>query len=297
MSCGTALGAHQAANGLLERGGGGDPATHAALDPVDLGGRHPAFGTEFSDRDPHCLADLLQRGGVAPIDHDGADCNRINAKIQAAHQHECDISAAVLRLERIPQFSRRPDNTKLIARGQARVPHSRGMAGMRKEQEPIATWMHQVMKDKGLKPTSWARKAGLGADTVSRALKPDYEFVTTTTTLAKLAEAAGVEMPAFAGQSSGPYDVRDIVANPTPAAEMMNRLLPSAEQMAELAKPFLSVLAPDSTPQPQDLWVAVMAAYRDLLVLAAADRDTALDPAVARSSAQIVGLRSRLPDA
>lgn len=297
MSFGPTLGSHEPVDGRFDRGGGCHPAPHPALDAVDLRGRDAAFSREFSDRNPHGFADLLERGGVAPIDHDAIGYSRIYATSQAALQDECDLAPAVLRLEPSGQSGRKPRKQHGLARAKTRMPHIRGMQGMRKEQEAIAAWMRQVMQDKGLKPTTWARKAGLGGDTVTRALKPGYQYVTTTTTLAKLAEAAGVEMPAIAGIAAAPYDVRDIVADPTPAAEMMARLLPSAEQMAELAKPYLAVLAPDAPPPPQDLWNAVMAAYRDLLILAAADRDTALDPAVARSSAQLVGLRSRLPDA
>jgi len=62
---------------------------------------------------------------------------------------------------------------------------------MQDKQRLIAEWMNEVMARKGISATKWAQTAKLGKDTVSRAIREDYEHVTTTTTIAKLAEAVG----------------------------------------------------------------------------------------------------------
>lgn len=59
----------------------------------------------------------------------------------------------------------------------------------------IRAWMLQVMADKGLTPTSWAKSAEVARTTIARPIKEGYPFVTSSRTLAKLARAAGVEAP------------------------------------------------------------------------------------------------------
>lgn len=61
--------------------------------------------------------------------------------------------------------------------------------------EEIRAWMNQVMADKGLTPTTWAERAGVARTTIARPIKEGYPFVTSSRTLAKLAQAAGVEAP------------------------------------------------------------------------------------------------------
>lgn len=51
------------------------------------------------------------------------------------------------------------------------------------------------MEETGLSITAWAKAAGVARTTVSRPLSPTYEFVTSSRTLAKLAEAAGRAAP------------------------------------------------------------------------------------------------------
>lgn len=60
---------------------------------------------------------------------------------------------------------------------------------MQDRQRPIADWMIDVMKRREISARAWAEKARLGKDTVSRAIRDDYEHVTSTTTIAKLADA------------------------------------------------------------------------------------------------------------
>jgi lambda repressor-like predicted transcriptional regulator len=62
----------------------------------------------------------------------------------------------------------------------------------------IRTWMRSVLAEKGWTAAAWAKKAQLAPTTVQRPLKDDYEFVTSSRTLAKLADAAAVEAPSFA---------------------------------------------------------------------------------------------------
>jgi len=60
---------------------------------------------------------------------------------------------------------------------------------MQDRQRPIAEWMNEVMAKHGISSRAWAERAKLGKDTVSRAVREDYGHVTSTTTIAKLAEA------------------------------------------------------------------------------------------------------------
>lgn len=59
----------------------------------------------------------------------------------------------------------------------------------------IRAWMLQVMVDRGLTPTTWAKSAGLARTTIARPLKDGWQYVLSSRTLAKLARAAGVEAP------------------------------------------------------------------------------------------------------
>lgn len=62
----------------------------------------------------------------------------------------------------------------------------------------IRVWMQETLRDRGLTVEKWAQLAGVAKSTIFRALKPDYEFVTSSRTLSKLAEAAGTSAPSFA---------------------------------------------------------------------------------------------------
>ena len=62
---------------------------------------------------------------------------------------------------------------------------------MQDRQRPIADWMHEMIAKHGVSARAWAESAKLGKDTVSRAIKEDYPHVTSTTTIAKLADAIG----------------------------------------------------------------------------------------------------------
>lgn len=62
----------------------------------------------------------------------------------------------------------------------------------------IRAWMLDVLQSKGLSANAWARSAGLASSTVQKAIKPDYQFTTSSRTIAKLADAAGVSPPDIA---------------------------------------------------------------------------------------------------
>jgi SOS-response transcriptional repressor LexA len=59
----------------------------------------------------------------------------------------------------------------------------------------IREWLLRVMREKGLTVSSWAKAAGVARTTIARPIKDGYPFVTSSRTLAKLANAAGVDAP------------------------------------------------------------------------------------------------------
>ena len=67
----------------------------------------------------------------------------------------------------------------------------------------IRQWLTDTMAERGLSTIQWATRAGVATSTLFRALAPDYEFVTSRRTLAKLAAALDGEAPPGAA-ASGP---------------------------------------------------------------------------------------------
>ena len=64
---------------------------------------------------------------------------------------------------------------------------------MQPEQKIIAEWIEATRERTGLSYPEWAKRADLGAaTTLTRALKDDYQSVTSVKTLHALAQAAGV---------------------------------------------------------------------------------------------------------
>ena len=86
-----------------------------------------------------------------------------------------------------------------------------------KTPEAIRQWLTDTMAQRGLSTIEWATRAGVARSTLFRALAPDYAFVTSRRTLAKLAaavdgddlpgatptDAAGRRMPAAASGGTG----------------------------------------------------------------------------------------------
>lgn len=59
----------------------------------------------------------------------------------------------------------------------------------------IRAWMQETLERSGLTVKEWAARAGVAPSTVFRAMKEDYEFITSSRTLGRLATAAGVSPP------------------------------------------------------------------------------------------------------
>jgi AraC-like DNA-binding protein len=64
----------------------------------------------------------------------------------------------------------------------------------------IREWLTETLEREGLTVERWAQLAGVAKSTIFRALKPDYEFVTSSKTLSKLASAVGAEPPSLLTQ-------------------------------------------------------------------------------------------------
>lgn len=61
--------------------------------------------------------------------------------------------------------------------------------------ESIRQWLLDTLAQTNLTVKDWATRAGVAPSTIHRAMKPGYEFVTSSRTLSKLASAAGVAAP------------------------------------------------------------------------------------------------------
>lgn len=61
----------------------------------------------------------------------------------------------------------------------------------------IREWMQQILDETGMSAIKLAEVAGTSANTVYRALDADGEFMTSTTTLMKIARATRRELPGF----------------------------------------------------------------------------------------------------
>lgn len=61
----------------------------------------------------------------------------------------------------------------------------------------IRTWLRQTLESQGLTVEQWAARSGVAKSTIFRALKPNYEFVTSSRTLSRLASAIGAQPPQF----------------------------------------------------------------------------------------------------
>ncbi len=77
-----------------------------------------------------------------------------------------------------------------------------GDASEKTHAQAVRDWM-QAIVDGGLSVAEWASASGVARSTIFRALKPSYEFMTSSRTLAKLADAAGREPPTLPSGASG----------------------------------------------------------------------------------------------
>jgi len=124
---------------------------------------------------------------------------------------------------------------------------------MLERQKPIAEWMRGVMGRRDISARAWAEAAKLGKDTVSRAIREDYNHVTSTTTIVKLAEAI----------NERPYGAAGAV--------------PSVEALAGVLTELYKAL-PGVTPPSGDVLQALAEALRDTLLHLADEPEAAGDP-------------------
>jgi hypothetical protein len=117
---------------------------------------------------------------------------------------------------------------------------SRTFSPMLERQKPIAQWMMAVMERRKISARAWAETAKLGKDTVSRAIRDNYAHVTSTSTIVKLAEAIGEQLPGAAGS------------------------IPSATALAGVLRELHRALAP--TPPSDDVIEDLALALRDTLL-------------------------------
>lgn len=162
---------------------------------------------------------------------------------------------------------------------------------MRPEQKPIADWMREVMAKRGLSAWQWAKDAGLGRDTVSRAIRDDYTSVTSTRTLLALARAANVPPPDGVAAAAQPLPINELVEHPDYVTEVLNYFLPTADQFAPALPPILAAMGLP-TPDEDDL-LAGAAALRDVAIVIATElrQNDQIDPAHARTAARTAVLR------
>ena len=143
--------------------------------------------------------------------------------------------------------------------------------GMDKRQQPIALWMRGVVDRHGLSARAWAERAGLGKDTVSRAMRDDYANVTSTRTIAKLAEVIGERPPGAAAA------------------------VPSAASCLEMVRIILA-LAENGRPGP-DTILELSASLRETLLTLADEPDAAADPLMSRTLLRSAIRRNGVPAA
>lgn len=142
---------------------------------------------------------------------------------------------------------------------------------MLERQKPIAEWMRDVMKRRSISARAWAEAAKLGKDTVSRAIRENYPHVTSTSTIAKLAEAIKERAYGAAGAVPSAEALRGVLAE-------LYRVVPGAKEPSE------------------DVLDALAEALRDTLLNLADEPEAAHDPKammlLARTSARALDRQS-----
>jgi hypothetical protein len=123
---------------------------------------------------------------------------------------------------------------------------------MQDRQKQIADWMKSVMARRNISARAWAESAKLGKDTVSRAIRDDYAHVTSTSTIVKLAEAIGEQLPGAAGS------------------------VPSATALAGVLRELHRALVP--TPPSDEVIEDLASALRDTLLQLVYEPEAADDP-------------------
>lgn len=149
----------------------------------------------------------------------------ITAHVQHSQRHMCSVNAA-------------PSQCYSIS--------------MQPEQRVIADWIERTRERLGWSYAHWAERAGLGAaTTITRALKDDYNSVTSVKTLTALADAAGEP---------------SILDHLQQAGTDKTVAVPSAESIAALLASVLP-LAPKGRTTEQSLRVVSAALHHGLELL------------------------------
>jgi hypothetical protein len=121
----------------------------------------------------------------------------ITAHVQHSQRHMCSVRSPATRCYRAP---------------------------VQPEQKIIARWIERTKSRLGWSYQHWADQAGLGAaTTITRALKEDYESVTSVKTLHALAAASGQR--SILELLEAQADERDGQSAPPPSAESLATLL------------------------------------------------------------------------
>ena len=70
----------------------------------------------------------------------------------------------------------------------------------------IRAWLQRTLEETGISVTEWARRANVHKASIHRAMKPDYPYLTSLSTLTKLAMAVGAETPMNAALVPSPKE-------------------------------------------------------------------------------------------
>lgn len=137
-------------------------------------------------------------------------------------------------------------------------------------QATVTDWLLAMIEKHSLTPSGWSLQAGLGKNTVSRALSPDYENVTTVKTLSKLAGALG---------------------EPPPIG--CTTYIPSAESLVEIVQAIVE-FAGGARTLDDKIALALAEGVRATLLHLAEDAASADDPRLTRSLVRLSMKQLRL---
>lgn len=210
----------------------------AIIDPLQLRASDTAAIGQFGESDASRRERGIKASEGFPLDHE-------------AHYkpQKCGTSSPFLEARR--NYAATPKNLSMDTR-----------------QQPIAEWMREVMARRSMTARGWADKAGLGKDTVSRAIRDDYANVTSSRTIGKLADAIDERPPGAAGS------------------------VPSAESLEAILVTILAA-AKEAPPGPASMRVLASSLRETLLGLLdepVGSNDPALSRALVRSSIRRNGL-------
>lgn len=141
---------------------------------------------------------------------------------------------------------------------------------MHERQKPIAEWMTATLARHKLSARQWSERAGLGKDTVSRAMRDNFESITSTRTIAQLADALN-ERPFGAAAA-----------------------IPSEASLAAILQVFHAAYAPDRAMGPDSLQVFA-ASLRETLLHLADEPDAGDDPRMSQTLARSIARRAGTP--